>query len=112
MTPSEQNRYILKNSEFKKELPGDPGVYLFRDSAERVIYVGKAKNLKNRVSSYFNSQSEMTPKTIMMVSKARLQDKTTLTGGRDYYFPPKIRFLLIFTDSHYLEISRWSVIAP
>lgn len=71
MTPSEQNRYVLKNYEFKKDLPGDPGVYLFRDTSERVIYVGKAKNLKNRISSYFNSQSEMTPKTVMMVSKAR-----------------------------------------
>ena len=71
MISSQKNRYNIKDSEFKKNLPGDPGVYLFKDSAEKVIYVGKAKNLKNRVSSYFNSPSEMTPKTVMMVSKAR-----------------------------------------
>jgi len=71
MIPSEQNRFDLKSGAFKKEFPNDPGVYIFRDSAERVIYVGKAKNLKNRVSSYFNSPADMTPKTVMMVSKAR-----------------------------------------
>jgi excinuclease ABC subunit C len=36
-----------------KELPGTPGVYLFFNSKKKIIYVGKAKNLKKRVSSYF-----------------------------------------------------------
>ena len=85
MVPSAQNRYSIKDSEFKKDLPGDPGVYLFRDSAERVIYVGKAKNLKNRVSSYFNSPSEMTPKTVIMVSKARCLEYI-LTGTENEAF--------------------------
>ncbi|MBN1905541.1 MAG: excinuclease ABC subunit UvrC [Deltaproteobacteria bacterium] len=71
MIPFEQNRFDIKSGDFKKEFPSDPGVYIFRDSAERVIYVGKAKNIKNRVSSYFNSPADMTPKTVMMVSKAR-----------------------------------------
>jgi excinuclease ABC subunit C len=46
-----------KNLEAKiKSLPAKPGVYLFKDSAGRVIYVGKAANLRSRVSSYFHSK--------------------------------------------------------
>jgi excinuclease ABC subunit C len=41
-----------------KNLPSSPGVYLMKDSRAQIIYVGKAKNLKNRVRSYFqNSQA-------------------------------------------------------
>ena len=36
-----------------KTIPETPGVYQFLDSKDRIIYVGKAKNLKNRVKSYF-----------------------------------------------------------
>ena len=49
-------------------LPLAPGVYLMRDSSDQVIYVGKAKKLKNRVSQYFQSTSAHTPKTRLMVS--------------------------------------------
>ena len=51
-----------------QELPIDPGVYIMRDAADNVIYVGKARNLKNRVRSYFNS-SVKTEKTMVLVSK-------------------------------------------
>ena len=37
-----------------KKLPHVPGVYLMHDSGDHIIYVGKAKNLKRRVNSYFN----------------------------------------------------------
>lgn len=46
-----------------------PGVYLMRDKSQTVIYVGKAKKLKNRVSQYFQDTASHTPKTRMMVSK-------------------------------------------
>jgi excinuclease ABC subunit C len=54
--------------EFLKQLPLRPGVYRMFDSAGEVIYVGKAVNLKNRVTSYFRGKSHNT-KTQVMVSK-------------------------------------------
>lgn len=51
-----------------KELPTDSGVYLMKDGAGEILYVGKAKNLKNRVRSYFNS-SPKAEKVLMMVRK-------------------------------------------
>jgi len=50
-------------------LPYAPGVYIMRDKADRVIYVGKAKKLKNRVTQYFQDTANHTPKTRLMVSK-------------------------------------------
>lgn len=50
-------------------LPLAPGVYIMRDKSGTVIYVGKAKKLKNRVSQYFQNTAAHTPKTRLMVSK-------------------------------------------
>jgi excinuclease ABC subunit C len=50
-------------------LPYEPGVYIMRDKADTVIYVGKAKKLKNRVSQYFQDTASHSPKTRLMVSK-------------------------------------------
>ena len=50
-------------------LPLVPGVYIMRDKNDRVIYVGKAKKLKNRVSQYFQDTASHSPKTRLMVSK-------------------------------------------
>ncbi len=50
-------------------LPYAPGVYIMRDKNDKVIYVGKAKKLKNRVSQYFQDTASHTPKTRMMVGK-------------------------------------------
>ncbi len=49
-------------------LPLVPGVYIMKNSSGDVIYIGKAKKLKNRVSSYFGSQQKHTPKVRSMVS--------------------------------------------
>ena len=51
-----------------KNLPNKPGCYQFLDEAETIIYVGKAKNLKNRVSSYF-IKNQPSAKTRILVSK-------------------------------------------
>ena len=50
-------------------LPEKPGVYLMHDASGKVIYVGKAVVLKNRVRSYFRNLASHTPKVKAMVAK-------------------------------------------
>ncbi len=52
-----------------KNLPDDPGVYIMRDKNGQVIYVGKAKILKNRIRQYFQNTEKHPPKVAAMVSK-------------------------------------------
>lgn len=52
-----------------KTLPENPGVYLMKNSDGKIIYVGKAKILKNRVRQYFQSNKNHSPKVIAMVKK-------------------------------------------
>lgn len=52
-------------------LPTLPGVYLFKDDQGKIIYVGKAINLKNRVRSYFSGQQNNAPKTRVLVKRIR-----------------------------------------
>ena len=52
-----------------ENLPGSPGVYLYRDSSGKTIYVGKAKSLRNRVRSYFQEGRPLDPKTDRLVSE-------------------------------------------
>ncbi|MBC2694307.1 MAG: excinuclease ABC subunit UvrC [Desulfobacteraceae bacterium] len=49
--------------------PNDPGVYLMKDAEGKVIYVGKAKNLKKRLSSYFKQSEQIVLKTRVLVKK-------------------------------------------
>ena len=56
-------------SEKLKMLPHLPGVYRFLDGEGNIIYVGKAKDLKNRVSQYFRPVASLNRKTAVMVSK-------------------------------------------
>ena len=51
-------------------IPTEPGVYTFRDAHERVIYVGKAKNLRARLSNYFQDLDQLHPRTRAMVQSA------------------------------------------
>ncbi|MDF2530825.1 MAG: putative endonuclease, partial [Clostridia bacterium] len=50
-----------------KQLPELPGVYMMKDAQNNIIYVGKAKSLKNRVSQYFQNSSKHSPKIVRMV---------------------------------------------
>src|ERR1700744_1622415 len=52
-----------------KNIPHKPGVYQFWDSEKELIYIGKAKDLRNRVTSYFNKDTNVNAKTKVLVSK-------------------------------------------
>lgn len=63
-------------------LPIKPGVYIMMDSCGAVIYVGKAKMLKNRVSQYFQSSASHSPKTVAMVSQ--VEDFDTIVADSEF----------------------------
>ncbi|MBB6482311.1 excinuclease ABC subunit UvrC [Spirochaeta isovalerica] len=59
-----------KRADFKsqiKDFPSSPGIYIMKNKSKEIIYVGKARNLKNRVGSYFNSGKDI--KTSFLVSQ-------------------------------------------
>ncbi|HZG06257.1 MAG TPA: excinuclease ABC subunit UvrC [Streptomyces sp.] len=61
------------------EIPDSPGVYKFRDEHGRVIYVGKAKSLRQRLSSYFQDLANLHPRTRTMVTTAASVEWTVVS---------------------------------
>ncbi len=66
----------LKRDTLRLKLPENPGVYLFKDLTGNILYIGKAKNLKKRLLSYFRPKSELPHKTSLMMNRAK---------GLDYF---------------------------
>ena len=65
-----ENKLIKNKSILKKrlsEVPRSSGCYLFKDNDGTLLYIGKSKSLKNRVSSYFNNYKELSPRLSLMV---------------------------------------------
>ena len=63
---------LTSTSDFKScDIPTDPGVYLFRDQKNKILYIGKAVNLRFRVRSYF-SDANQPIKTRQLVSRIRI----------------------------------------
>ncbi|WMJ72502.1 excinuclease ABC subunit UvrC [Cytophagaceae bacterium ABcell3] len=77
------NEHIEK--EEIKNLPDKPGVYKFFDTEKELIYVGKAKSLKKRVSNYFNKQSYLDRKTQRLVSQIASIEFTIVNTEFDAY---------------------------
>ncbi|MBK6365277.1 MAG: excinuclease ABC subunit C [Saprospiraceae bacterium] len=64
-------------------IPKEPGVYRFLDGNGSILYVGKAKNLKNRLSSYFGEKSHQAYKTVTLVRHAHKIEFTVVTSEND-----------------------------
>lgn len=76
----------MTTEDYKKlsdSIPKDPGVYRFYDKEETILYVGKAKNLKNRLSSYFGNKKHQAHKTRTMVKNANHIDYTIVQTETD-----------------------------
>ena len=50
-------------------IPALPGCYLMKDNHERLLYIGKSKNLKTRVGSYFRNKTDLSPRISLMVQQ-------------------------------------------
>lgn len=72
---------MFNSQEFVKTLGSQPGVYCMRDVANKPLYVGKAKNLKNRVSSYFKEHDD--PRIAQMVSQIAHIDITITNSEKE-----------------------------
>jgi len=78
-------QHPLDPESLRISLPEDPGVYLFKDRSGQVIYVGKAKNLKKRVLSYFKSSGDFPQKTLVMMRRARTLDFILTTTDKEAF---------------------------
>jgi excinuclease ABC subunit C len=67
------------------QLPGKPGIYKFFDTKEQLIYVGKAKDIKKRVSNYFNKISQLDSKTRRLVSQINRIEYTIVNTEMDAF---------------------------
>lgn len=78
----EQNSRLPYLREKTAKLTTSPGVYLMKDAQGGIIYIGKAKNLHNRVSSYFRAGADHLPKVARMVS--HVYDYDFIVTGSEY----------------------------
>ena len=64
-------------------IPTTPGVYLYKDALGKIIYVGKARNLRKRILSYFRPKEQLTPKTVAMIGHAVSLDTLNTTTEKE-----------------------------
>lgn len=82
MTKEENQKRLAYLKNIVSNLPNKPGTYQFYDKEHTIIYVGKAKNLKNRVSSYFHKETDRF-KTKVLVSKIHDITYTVVNSEED-----------------------------
>lgn len=70
----------MKISDQLKEIPAKPGIYIFYDETDSVLYVGKAINLRNRVRSYFSTTHSDRPWIAVMIGLIKRIETTIVTN--------------------------------
>ena len=112
-------QYQLDPESLRKVLPHGPGVYLFSDPRGRVIYVGKAKDLKKRVLSYFRSANNTPTKTARMMKMAEglefiltLTEKEAFILENDLIKKFKPRYNIILRDDKQYPCLRLDIREP
>lgn len=78
-----EDRFFPGLREALPQAPRGAGVYLFKDAGGRVLYVGKAVNLKNRLASYLKKPGQHDPKTALMLNKAVRVDFVLTSQARE-----------------------------
>ena len=78
---SEISKISFDVSTFLKKLTTRPGIYKMLNDQSEIIYIGKAKNLKNRVSSYFKTQTASIKQQVMVAKVAAIEVTVTRTEG-------------------------------
>src|SRR5574344_2144347 len=100
---TQRYNYFMNLADKVQLLPHSPGVYRYLDASGKVIYVGKAKDLKKRVSQYFQDPSGLNKKTALMVSKIEDLEHTVVDTEEDAFllennlikeYQPKYNILL------------------
>ncbi|MBW2709336.1 MAG: excinuclease ABC subunit UvrC [Deltaproteobacteria bacterium] len=112
-------QYPLDLESLRKVLPHGPGVYLFAGPRDKVIYVGKAKNLKKRVLSYFRSSNHTPAKTARMMKMAQglefiltLTEKEAFILENDLIKKFKPRYNIILRDDKQYPCLRLNIREP
>ncbi len=80
-----ENKLSLNPEFLRARAPEGPGVYIFKDGSGRPIYVGKAKNLKKRVLSYFKVSGDLPHKTQIMMSRAKSLEFILTTTDKEAF---------------------------
>jgi len=96
---------LINNKELLKsrlsEIPKSSGCYLFKDIDNNLLYIGKSKKLRSRVSSYFNNYSDLTPRLSLMVRQIT-EIEIIVTDSE--YEALNLEFNLIKTNKPYFNI--------